>query len=212
MNQNHLCPKDEGIIFDIKSLVKIYLEVFSKYSRHYQTKKYCGIAFQGSHDLDHITGVNKGTLAENGFKVIDGEEYLTTISSELINDHIKNQVKTMSTPHKTLCVGEFKRILEYLQKKGYSPFRARVMELYPRPRSQWHIDGYDGSTRYHIPLITNDKCYLEWKDDNDQIFSFHLPADGSGYWINTDVFHRFINEGDTIRAHIVIDVLEKQIL
>lgn len=201
---NHLCWKDNEMSFDLDALLKIYHEVFSKYPRHVQSQFYSGIGFQGTTSSDHLSAVKQGTLT--GIKVGDVWQ---TIPPDKIDAHINRQRELLSVQHDVLCTGEFKKIIDYLDSKGWRPFRARIMEVNPGNPDCWHIDGYTGSIRYHVPLITNEECYLQWKDDNDEIKSFNLPADGSGYWINTDVVHHYINKGSSMRAHIIVDLLKK---
>ena len=201
---NHLCWKDEEMSFDLNALLKIYNEVFLKYPRHVQSQYYSGIGFQGNTDNDHLSAVKQGTLT--GVKVGDVWQ---TVPSDKIDAHISRQQELLSAQHKVLCTGEFKKIVDYLEVNGWRPFRARIMEVNPGNPDCWHIDGYEGSIRYHVPLLTNEECYLQWRDDNNEIKSFNLPADGSGYWINTDVVHHYINRGSTMRAHIIVDLLKK---
>jgi hypothetical protein len=191
--------------FDLDALLKIYNEVFSKYQRHRQTDHYGVIGFQGSTEDDHLSAAKRGTLI--GIQIGDVWQ---TVHPNKIDGFINSQRKSLSVQHKVLCTGEFKKIVDYLEDNGWRPFRARIMEALPGVESGgWHLDGYDGSIRYHVPLITNEECYLQWRDNYDEIKSFNLPADGSGYWVNTDVVHHFINLGDTIRAHIIVDLVKK---
>ena len=201
---NHLCWKDTEMSFNISALLKIYNELFLKYARHVQSEYYSGIGFQGTSKSDHLSAVKQGTLT--GVKVGDVWQ---TVPQDKIDIHIGRQQKLLSVQHEVLCTGEFKKIVDYLDEKDWRPFRARIMEVNPGNPDCWHLDGYNGSIRYHVPLITNDECYLQWRDENNEIKSFNLPADGSGYWINTDVIHHYINRGSTMRAHIIIDLLKK---
>ncbi len=201
---NHLCWKDENKSFDFSKLQEIYNNVFSKYSRHVQSQYYSGIGFQGLSENDHLTAVKQGTLT--GVKKGDIWE---TVPQDKISAHLERQRTTLNKRHNELCKGEFENIIDYLESIGWHTFRARIMEVNPGNPECWHLDGYEGSTRYHVPLQTNEECYLQWKDENNEIKSFHLPADGSGYWLNTDVVHHYINRGSSMRAHIIIDLIKK---
>jgi len=53
---------------------------------------------------------------------------------------------------------------------------------------------------YHIPLISNNGCWFLYEHK-----SFHMPADGSLYKVDNNVFHTFLNAGDTTRIHILIN-------
>ena len=201
---NHLCWKDDSVSFDFTKLQKMYHEIFSKYTRHVQSQYYSGIGFQGLTEVDHLSAVKQGTLT--GVKV---DDVWQTISQDKISAHLNRQRTTLNKRHVELCQGEFEKIVEYLESAGWHTFRARIMEVNPGNPDCWHLDGYEGSTRYHVPLQTNEECYLQWIDKDNEIKSFHLPADGSGYWLNTDVVHQYINRGTTMRAHIIIDLVKK---
>jgi hypothetical protein len=203
---NHLCWKDENIQWNITELLEIYNNVFSKYDRHYQDPTYRGIAFQGKESNDHISAIINGNIMVDPVSGIK-----CTVNKENLGKHLERQVKC-NVRHTDLCVGEFGKILDYLENLGYLTHRARVMELGPGNHENWHFDSYEGcwgnNKRYHIPLITNDKAYLMWRDKGAHYF-FNPKADGSAVWANTDVLHQYLNKGDTWRAHIVIDLIKK---
>lgn len=202
---NQYCWKDESISFDFTELTKMYNEVFSKYTRHRQSSFYSGIGFQGLSETDHLTACWQGTLIGKEINNI-----WQTVPQDKIDEHLYRQRTTLNKKHFELCKGEFEKIVDYLESAGWHTFRARIMEVNPGVQSGgWHLDGYEGSTRYHVPLQTNDECYLQWVDGNNEIKSFHLPADGSGYWLNTDVVHQYINLGSSMRAHIIVDLVKK---
>jgi hypothetical protein len=203
---NHLCWKDEGMSFDISALLKIYDEVFSKYPKYIQAPYYHALTFQGSTDDDHVTALHKGPITN---VKINGVNQPIPNSNNENYKFWSDQAEKFSVRHKILCTGEFSKILDYLEDTGWRTFRARVAEVFPEKKELWHFDGYNGSIKYHVPLITNEESYLQWKDGSDEIKTFHLPADGSGYWVNTDVTHNCINKGTTMRAHIIVDVIKK---
>ena len=203
---NHLCWQDKNIKWDIKELLTIYNEVFSKYDRFYQDPTYKGIGFQGKHSTDHIGSIISGNTPHS-----DEHNGKWTIDKEDLGKHLENQIQ-YNVRHKELCVGEFGKILDYLDGLGYITHRARIMELGPGNHVNWHVDSYNGwwgnNTRYHIPLTTNDEAYLVWRQLGARYF-FNPKPDGTGIWVNTDVIHQYINRGDTWRAHIVVDLIKK---
>lgn len=69
-----------------------------------------------------------------------------------------------------------------------------------------HVD-YDPSyiVRYHIPLITNEKCKLHIIRNKVQ-HGIHLPNDGKIYFINAGHIHWASNDSDHDRLHLIIDV------
>ena len=79
--------------------------------------------------------------------------------------------------------------------KELGMYRTRVMRLSPSVCYSYH---QDPTMRIHIPLITNDNCFMII--DNEII---RYPADGHCYRINTTKFHTAVNAGDEDRFHIV---------
>lgn len=77
---------------------------------------------------------------------------------------------------------------------GLELFRTRILVADPGHDSIRHID-YDW--RYHIPITTNEQCYLEYNNGK----KIHLPADGHPYVVNAGFIHKFCNLGNTTRYH-----------
>lgn len=218
---SHLCWPDNDIQWNLTELQNIYQTIFSKYERYHQqlrnTNMYRGIAFQGIDNNDHTSSVKHGIIFTDPV-----DNVLKPIPPEQLGKHL-DYTKTLCVRHKELCIGEFNNILDYLEVKGWHTYRARIMELGPGMKGKWHIDSYPNmwgnNLRYHIPLYTNSGSYIQWNEKdlpwhsvpikNDDDKSFHLPANGSGYWFNTDVNHRYFNEGTEWRVHIVIDLIKK---
>jgi len=69
--------------------------------------------------------------------------------------------------------------------KQYLMYRSRVMKMKEKTCYSYH---YDSTKRIHIPLITNWKCFLLIGDK-----SYHLPADGSVYLVDTTGYHTALN-------------------
>jgi len=97
----------------------------------------------------------------------------------------------------------FKHLLPYtyLILNEFQMYRSRIMSLQERTCHSWH---YDHAHRVHIPLITNEKCFLAIDDK-----IYHLPADGSIYIANTTLYHTAFNgtrDGEFTRTHIVGNV------
>lgn len=76
-------------------------------------------------------------------------------------------------------------------------FRTRLMILKPRECYTYH---YDFSKRIHIPVITNESCFIV---ENRQLR--HLPADGNYYVVDTTKMHTALNgsRDNEDRLHIV---------
>lgn len=91
--------------------------------------------------------------------------------------------------------------------------RARFSTLAPRSTVKPHID-YDTlyGIRIHIALETNDQCYNGgWDQDGNEV-KYHIPADGSVWFVNPGVKHYAINDGDTARNHLIISLDTQSIL
>lgn len=91
--------------------------------------------------------------------------------------------------------------------------RARFANLAPQSKVKPHID-YDTlyGIRLHIALTTNDQCYNGgWDKDGNEV-KYHIPADGSVWFVNPGVRHYAVNDGETARNHLIISLDSQQIL
>jgi hypothetical protein len=91
--------------------------------------------------------------------------------------------------------------IEKLIKK-HNGFRTRIMVMPPRQCYSIHADP---TPRIHIPIITNDQCWMVWPTKSS---CFQLK-EGNVYWTNTKIPHTFINGSkDESRVHIVMCIDE----
>ncbi len=74
--------------------------------------------------------------------------------------------------------------------------RTRIMKTRPKTCYLWHKDP---RKRYHIPVKTNEHCFLLLERDG----RIHLPATGEGYIVDTTQFHTQVNASREERIHIV---------
>jgi len=79
--------------------------------------------------------------------------------------------------------------------KQLGMFRTRVMRLQPYQCYSYHVDP---TQRMHIPVITNDHCFMIVND-----ILYRYPADGNHYLVDTTKIHTFVNASLTERIHIV---------
>lgn len=89
--------------------------------------------------------------------------------------------------------------IETLIKK-YNGYRARIMVMPPRQTYSVHSDF---SPRIHIPILTNDQCWMIWP--------YHSKCarlvEGKAYWTDTTKFHTAINgHKNETRVHLVFCV------
>jgi Aspartyl/Asparaginyl beta-hydroxylase len=85
--------------------------------------------------------------------------------------------------------------------------RARFANLAPHSEVKPHID-YDTlyGVRLHIAFDTNEDCFNGgWDKDGNEV-KYHIPADGSVWFVNPGVKHYAINGGDTPRNHLIISI------
>ena len=91
--------------------------------------------------------------------------------------------------------------------------RTRFANLAPKSEVKPHID-YDTlyGIRLHIALNTNDECFNGgWDKDGNEI-SYHIPADGSVWFVNPGVKHYAKINGNTPRNHLIISIDSQEIL
>jgi hypothetical protein len=91
--------------------------------------------------------------------------------------------------------------------------RSRFANLAPYSEVKPHID-YDTlyGVRLHIALDTNDQCFNGgWDKDGNEV-KYHIPADGSVWFVNPGVKHYAINNGATPRNHLIISMDSQEML
>ena len=91
--------------------------------------------------------------------------------------------------------------------------RSRFANLAPNSHVKTHID-YDTlyGIRLHIAFSTNDQCYNGGFDKDGNEVKFHIPADGSVWFVNPGVRHYAVNDGETPRNHLIISLDSQEVL
>jgi len=79
--------------------------------------------------------------------------------------------------------------------KDLGMYRTRVMRMYSKTCYSYHKDP---TMRIHIPLITNDKCFMVI---DDKVIRY--PADGNYYLVDTTKMHTAVNSSWEDRIHII---------
>jgi len=89
-------------------------------------------------------------------------------------------------------------VLEELIQQ-HNGFRTRIMLMPPRQCYSIHADP---TPRIHIPIITNDQCWMIWphKQTCKQLQT------NLAHWTDTRKLHTFVNGGLENRIHIVMCV------
>lgn len=86
----------------------------------------------------------------------------------------------------------------------YNGFRTRIMIMSPNKTYSVHADP---TPRIHIPITTNDECWMIWPHHNQ----CKRMAPGFVYWTDTTKKHTFINGGLTERIHVVMCIENDQL-
>ena len=97
----------------------------------------------------------------------------------------------------TAIAGEFAAVFEALSPH-VALDRGRLLELHPDHVMPFHTDGA-GNRRLHIAITTARDCFIEFEAGG----SYHLPADGSCFLVNTERGHRATNRSPAPRIHLV---------
>lgn len=89
-----------------------------------------------------------------------------------------------------------------------SPSRARITQLDPGRALKFHRDDYVENWRIHVPIVTNPGCYFEWDMDGkgDPTHRLHMEV-GTAWFVRVDKLHRFVNDGDTQRSHLLMSLV-----
>jgi hypothetical protein len=91
----------------------------------------------------------------------------------------------------------------YEQHPGKFQGRAQLAWLGPNNGYPLHRDLHTPH-RYHVPLITNEKCFWLLKN-KEEVFKLHMPADGRVWYLDpTNIEHTVRNESDTSRLHLLL--------
>jgi hypothetical protein len=92
---------------------------------------------------------------------------------------------------------------EVYKNLPFKPGRMRLMVISPLKIYKMHCDA---TMRAHIAIATNPDCYIAFRDGG----SYHVPADGRLYVVDTLRLHTAYNAGDCERVHLVISVADTE--
>lgn len=110
-------------------------------------------------------------------------------------------------------VGIFKEFDDWFKEKGYSTRRNALVRVMGHQFLSPHVDtGPDMIIRIQIPVITNDKCTMGFRNSKTDPWSvFHLEP-GYMYAVNSGLEHFARNDGDDERIQFRICVQEFNVL
>jgi hypothetical protein len=132
-----------------------------------------------------------GSLYDRSNKVQLGNELDFNIWNSECPSYVMNEIKNL-VDHEKFKLG-----------------RVRFMRLKPKTGLSVHNDA---EFRYHFVVETNQYSYISHKHFKQsrlaelpiQTVSYHIPADGNWYLVDTTQIHYVYNGGDTDRIHLVI--------
>jgi hypothetical protein len=93
-------------------------------------------------------------------------------------------------------------IAEVIEKFHSAKTKCRMLKLKPRGVVPPHVDfPYYQQIRVHAALYTNDDVWFEVEGEK-----FKIPADGNFYWFDTGKNHAVVNEGNTDRVTLSVNL------
>lgn len=110
-----------------------------------------------------------------------------------------------------ICVGYMAEVMQTIWDMNLKQSRVRCARLIPGRTTNWHrdLDADIYMVRLHIPIYTNPNALFSIRDEKTgEEYSKHLPADGSAYFVSTNVMHQASNMGNEDRIHLIMDVLD----
>lgn len=90
-------------------------------------------------------------------------------------------------------------VLPYFPNKTLK--QITCVGLRPSQQIVGHRDAPITAVRYHLPIATNDHC---WVHHNGTWQQLQL---GSAYTMDPTLWHGAVNWGETLRVHVMIDLL-----
>ena len=193
-----LDPSASEHTYDLKNtkgeeFIKNYEEVYKKYSV---------IGFQELTDEAKTLG-SRLSKKVSDFTPLQRLKGMTDTSSEYYHPFYDERNYTKPTVYCTDYVDEFLHSFKSVS------CRSAVVALHPGRFITKHFDiGAEYITRLQIPIITNKDAVIGVKTDGGWN-EYHLPADGSIFFINAGVEHYAINNGNEIRYQLRV-CLESQ--
>jgi len=107
--------------------------------------------------------------------------------------HKENEFQTITEIFKGTYIEEVSNWLN----KDYNAVRGRFMQLKPKSCLSTHKDP---SLRLHIPIITNEDCFMMFKEQ-DIVIKMHNTSDM--YIVDTTKSHTAVNASKLERTHLV---------
>lgn len=185
-----------NVRFDINLLQKHLQDHVLPLEATYQSSAFGGWSVLSSTG-SHKDGWHKGHLI-----------YDSTKNPEAVREMLQKQNVKKSGEYVVpteICHGYLQEVVDIISSYGLEPKRARIIQLTAKQSSIWHQDypPEKYGVRLHIPIVTNPGCFFETEEGRA-----HLSADGSAYFLAVNCMHRVVNEGETNRYHLVMDIVD----
>jgi hypothetical protein len=174
-----------NIHFDIDALKKAY------------DKAVEDIGFSG--EMSNCISLNHmedGSADARGIFWMKGDDYEEVQIERFVNE-------TAYKVFEPLLLDSYLKNVYDVLSRHYKLGRIRILKLDSRSTLSYHRDP---ENRLHIPIITNPGALMLVKNEN-----YHMPADGSVYFMNTKAYHSAMNGGSKARVHIVATILGESI-
>jgi hypothetical protein len=187
MPKELLCGQVAGLTVNVPALVKYYREVVEPAP----ATQY--------HDND--AAYEGWSLTSRDGTITDG---VKRIDRKVVKEVGDKRMGILPTP---LLRGYAVEVIDQIVALGLKPHRVRVMRLaHEGFEMKWHRDADTESWRLHVPIITNDHSFFEWKL-NDGKWRVHLPA-GCGWLVRVDELHRAVNLNPAggFRVHLLMSL------
>jgi hypothetical protein len=166
------------------------------------------LSFLEDFDWEKDSLDRKDGLALNGkSKVIFYDHFWVGELSPDFKEIYEDKLDKDSEKLRSLSLPILRDILKFFPKSTY--VKGEISCCFPSSEQTFHIDPrvfHKYSKRIHLPLLSNEQSFLDIEDK-----SFHLDR-GKLYEFNNMKRHRSKNLGNTIRVHIILDIISLLIL
>lgn len=139
-----------------------------------------------------LTLLNKISLPQLSIQIDDDESW--DCSAKWLKNVTSKSEFNFQNVHPELKNTIFE---EYINSFPFKIYRTRIMVLESFASYSLHKDP---TPRIHIPIVSNLKTAFLFPKNN---YMYHMPADGSIYWVDTTTDHTFVNYSNQKRIHIV---------
>jgi|TARA_R110002124_G_scaffold125837_6_gene285160 hypothetical protein len=171
-----------NIHFDIEAIIEAYNLAVEK------------IGFSGNLvNCISLTHKNSGVNDQRGVFWTMNEDYKEVQVERFVNEDAYKVFEPL------LYETYLKNVYDVLSKH-FKLGRIRILKLGSRTSLSFHRDP---EARIHIPIITNPGALMVVNNE-----AFHMPANGSAYFVDTTKYHTALNGGNVERVHLVATILD----